>query len=110
MAQMSDELNTNGCIEMATSGLLWAVRDLRTFCGYGLFTKTGKTKPWPKIKSEDGSWRFIIINGIRDPHEHKRLKHYFLHGEIQRLCDWVQWEYPADEMFWRIVKREGANK
>lgn len=95
--------------------LFQAVADLKLLCGYGLITKEGRCKRWPRKVGRCAyghkKTNFMILNGVRDPFSHKKLKAWFLTpGHAQQWCDLLGWPTPASEMFWRIVQREGANK
>lgn len=92
-----------------------AVDDLKILCGYGLITRGGRCKPWPRVKraqrngNKDEEW--MIIAGMRDPFEHEKLRDWFLlkdHGQL--WCDLIGWRIPCAEIFWHIVRTKGAKQ
>lgn len=99
-------------VAVGVRAVLQAVQDLQLLCGYGLITSKGQCKPWPSHLRRDGHGQtrkaWMCIGGMRDPNSHRQLRKFFLGGYGQQLCDWVSFDYPAAETFWRIVKREGA--
>lgn len=100
---------------IALKVLRQAVDDLKIICGYGLITRAGRCKPWPRAKRGLGREMrhgdFMVIAGMGHPHDHKRLRDWFLlpeHGQL--WCDLVGWRMPCAEIFWHIVRTKGAKK
>jgi hypothetical protein len=115
MPQLSDDICGAQTPEqhVAMKVLKQAVDDLRILCGYGLITKAGKCKRWPRAKRSMGRdprhGDFMIIAGMKHPLDHKKLRDWFLaldQGQI--LCDLIGWRMPCAEIFWHIVRKEGA--
>ena len=106
--------NDSAEVRVGKQALLQAVNDLKILCGYGLVTREGRCKPWPKLPRTDNRGHshsyFMNIAGMRDPNDHRKLRKFFLDGVGQQLCDWVNFRCPAPEIFWRIVRKHGAKK
>ncbi len=90
--------------------LLLAADDTGILCRYGLITREGKLRKWPKVRRHD--WReggkvyyeHMIIACMHGPHDHARLREFWNdETQAQVWCDLVGWTMPAKDTWKRIL-------
>ena len=103
---------TLGCTpyeRVAWAMLELAIEDTAILARYGLITREGKLRPWPKVRRTD--WReggkvyydSMTIACMSDPLDHKRLRDFWLdETQGQLWCDLCGCRLPAAEI-WKSI-------
>jgi hypothetical protein len=85
-----------------------AVDDTTILARYGLFTREGELRAWPRRETNrDGyvRWEPIIIANMKDPLDHARLREFWLDPtQGQHWCDLIGCKLPAKDIWNGILK------
>ena len=93
---------------VAWAMLEMAVEDTTILARYGLFTREGKLRRWPRQRTDrDGYVRHeaMTIACMKDALEHARLREFWLDPtQGQHWCDLIGFKLPAREIWQSILK------
>ena len=85
-----------------------AVQDTTILARYGLFTREGDLRDWPRKRTVgDGyvRWEPLTIACMKDVLEHARLREFWLDPtQGQHWCDLIGFKLPATDIWRGILK------
>jgi len=101
--------------EIAWAIIEQAVDDLKLLCRRGLITKEGTClNAWPKrIEIDNNGYRCnrtALIDQMRDPLAHFKLREFFLDGVGQGWCDLLNSRFDAPQIYAMVTQEHGAIK
>jgi hypothetical protein len=85
-----------------------AIEDTAILARYGLFTREGDLRAWPRKRTiRDGyvRWEPMTIACMKDVLEHARLREFWLDpSQGQHWCDLIGCKLPAKDIWKGILK------
>ena len=103
----------SGLERLGAAIILQAVADAKILCRYGIITRQGKFKPWPKLRLRPAcNMRELrAVDGMSGPNDHVLVAKFFTGGEAQEWLDYLNWNTPpATETWATICQQHGAKR
>ena len=98
---------------MVIAMFVGALDEIKLLGGYGLITRDGELKEWPRMPLREGRKmrEFRNIDGLTGPNDHYLLRQFFSDpDQAQEWLDLLNFSTPAKELWLMAVREHGAKR